>query len=105
MSDTPKLQAPGAGLPFIEGLIARLYVGGYLSKQGSAEKNWRPVEHGQNAATAKRDDFGATRPKWCSREKSMELVVVGKLDCIVPKRMSISALTPIIYTFSLINRH
>ncbi len=40
----PKLEAPGKGLPLIEGLIARFLFGGILSKRDSAETNLRRFE-------------------------------------------------------------
>ena len=38
---TPKLEAPGKGLPFFEWLYARVQFGWRLSKKDTAEKNWK----------------------------------------------------------------
>ena len=37
---TPQLEAPGAGLPFLDSLLMRFYVGPVLSKKGSVRDNW-----------------------------------------------------------------
>ncbi|MEZ4813929.1 MAG: DinB family protein [Bdellovibrionota bacterium] len=38
--DNVKLEAPGKGLPFLESLLMRFYVGPVLSKKDSSDKNW-----------------------------------------------------------------
>lgn len=36
-----KLEAPGAGLPFLDSLLMRFYVGPFVSKRGTVEENWK----------------------------------------------------------------
>ena len=44
LSDTPKLEKPGAGVPWAEGLLYRYYVGPFVAARSDWKKNWQTFD-------------------------------------------------------------